>query len=90
MPIERINGVSLVHGKLTPVATITIDLLPDGRYGMAATFLGNRDSSYAPFSPDRLLAEVDKLRKELEDQVSSVKTHALCLCKRLDRLPQRI
>lgn len=82
MPITRVGNCFVVEGALTPVAQITISLQADGRYSMWATFLGGPDSSYAPFSPEGLASEVEKLRKELEERTANEKSRGvLCISR---------
>lgn len=61
------------------MAVIVIKLRTDGRIDMRSTFMGRVDvSAYAPFAQERLVAEVEKLARELREQmVQELRTQLL-------------
>ena len=53
------------------LATIKIDLLPDGRVRISSVCMDRPDSSYAPLAEERAPAEVEKLLGELRVRLQS-------------------
>lgn len=57
---------------MSELATIKIDLLPDGRVRISSACLDRPDSSYAPLAEERAPAEVEKLLGELRRRLQGV------------------
>ena len=55
------------------LATIKIDLLPDGRVRISSVCMDRPDSSYAPLAEERAPAEVEKLLGELRQRLKGVR-----------------
>lgn len=52
-------------------ASISVELLPDGRWKLSSTMGGTFDAGYAPLTAERLPGEVIKLLAELCQQLQS-------------------
>ena len=70
------------------LATIKIDLLPDGRVRISSVCMDRPDSSYAPLAEERAPAEVEKLLGELRSQLPSLGRAAAVLFFTAGRAPQ--
>lgn len=56
----------------SPLATVVLDLLPDGRIHISSTCCGKPDASYAPMADARVGKEVDVLVAELRERLGAI------------------
>lgn len=66
---------------MSDMARIEITLRSDGRIDLRSIFMGRQDAAYLPLTHARLPAEVDKLARELRQQMAAELRGQLAACE---------